>query len=537
MPGPQLTALEQQLVDAVIQGELLDLAGEDEPDEATMHSWGPAQTIRAWVIRDIVLGRLAPEPDPRGLGLRGVRIDGRIDLANVAKDLEIRLQNCLLPDGLLLRDARLLGLDLGGCRIGRPADSTESVIDADRFVGRALILNTAVVISSSPDGTLRLDNAHLSRLSCVASQLRNDSGPALHGDNLVVDQNVFLSEGFTAHAVSDLGTVRLLGARIGGQLVCSGSHLSNMSGPGLACDSIQVGGDVFLSDGLTVVAAGNRGAVRLHGADIGGSLSCIGATLANSSGPAFVAETARVDRNLLLRPIGASGSDAGGTMNLADIRIGGTLRLDTTGLRARGPGNRALVNLDGTVYSSLPGPGTVDDWLKLIGEHTPAYAAQPYQQLAAVHRAAGHDHAVRKILMAQRRDQIRRRAVTGWDRVWARLTGLTLGFGYQPWRALLMLLLVLGLSVGAAVTAGHRGGLADTSSSATPRAPCSVTEQIGVGLDLGIPLLRTGARDQCAPTTTDTGQALTVTGWLLQILAWAFAALFIAGFTGAVRKT
>jgi hypothetical protein len=100
-----------------------------------------------------------------------------------------------------------------------------------------------------------------------------------------------------------------------------------------------------------------------------------------------------------------------------------------------------------------------------------------------------------------------------------------------------MLLLVLGLSVGAAVTAGHRGGLADTSSSATPRAPCSVTEQIGVGLDLGIPLLRTGARDQCAPTTTDAGQALTVTGWLLQILAWAFAALFIAGFTGAVRKT
>jgi hypothetical protein len=139
--------------------------------------------------------------------------------------------------------------------------------------------------------------------------------------------------------------------------------------------------------------------------------------------------------------------------------------------------------------------------------------------------------------MAQRRDQIHRGAVIGWDRFWARLTGLTLGYGYQPWRALIVLLVVLAISVGATLTAGHRGGLARTSGTSTPRAACSVTEQIGVGLDLGIPLLKTGARDQCAPTTTSAGQALTVTGWALQILAWAFAALFIAGFTGAVRKT
>ncbi|MBG0566394.1 hypothetical protein [Actinoplanes aureus] len=70
--------------------------------------------------------------------------------------------------------------------------------------------------------------------------------------------------------------------------------------------------------------------------------------------------------------------------------------------------------------------------------------------------------------MAQRRDQIPRRAITGADRTWA--------------------------------------------------------------------LLKTTTRDQCAPTPTTAGQALTA-GWLLQALAWAFAALFIAGFTSAVRKT
>ena len=71
-----------------------------------------------------------------------------------------------------------------------------------------------------------------------------------------------------------------------------------------------------------------------------------------------------------------------------------------------------------------------------------------------MHRAAGHDREVRIILMAQNRDQIARTGVRGWDRSWARLTGLTLGYGYQPWRALLLLLAVLTLSVTAAITAG-----------------------------------------------------------------------------------
>jgi hypothetical protein len=34
-----------------------------------------------------------------------------------------------------------------------------------------------------------------------------------------------------------------------------------------------------------------------------------------------------------------------------------------------------------------------------------------------------------------------------------------------------------------------------------------------------------------------TGQVVTAAGWGLQLLAWAFATLFVAGFTGAVRKT
>src|SRR5690348_16618056 len=71
-----LIAVEQSLVENVGCGEWLDLAG----DESAMKSWGDSRTCRASVIRDILRGRLAPDPDPHGLRLRGARISGRLDL-------------------------------------------------------------------------------------------------------------------------------------------------------------------------------------------------------------------------------------------------------------------------------------------------------------------------------------------------------------------------------------------------------------------------------------------------------------------------
>jgi hypothetical protein len=41
----------------------------------------------------------------------------------------------------------------------------------------------------------------------------------------------------------------------------------------------------------------------------------------------------------------------------------------------------------------------------------------------------------------------------------------------------------------------------------------------------------------CQPTTTPAGDTLTTIPWALQLAARALAALFIAGFTGIVRKT
>ncbi len=190
--------------------------------------------------------------------------------------------------------------------------------------------------------------------------------------------------------------------------------------------------------------------------------------------------------------------------------------------------------MDGLTYHGLPRPAAVQRWLVVLREHTPGYAAQPYQHLAAAYRAAGHDRDARGVLIAQRRDHLDRTGPTRAERAWGGLTGITLGYGYQPWRALLLLMATLAVAVVLSVVGGGHGALAQKPPAA---GPCTLTDRIGVGLDLGTPLLKTGVRDRCQATTSSAGQALTVAGWLLQLLAWAFATLFIAGFTGAVRKT
>src|SRR5262249_34173937 len=146
-----------------------------------------------------------------------------------------------------------------------------------------------------------------------------------------------------------------------------------------------------------------------------------------------------------------------------------------------------------------------------------------------------------QILIAQRQAQLDRKAITGrGERLWVRITGVTLGYGYQPWRALLFLLGILLTSVVLALTLGAHGALIHPPHPKNPTAPtipCTLTEQIDVGLEVGTPLLNTHSQDRCTATNTTTGIGLSYSISALQLLTGAFAALFIAGFTSIVRKT
>jgi hypothetical protein len=598
VPSGGLTSVEQSLVEHVRRGERLDLAAHGEAvDEAAMRWWDESRTCRANVIRDILRGRCAADPDPHGLRLRGARITGRLDLDNLTTDVNLELRDCLLEEGILARDAHLASVTLKGCQMEHPAESplngdrlTCSVLDLSgaRIIGHAdtgavtllgahiggsldctganLHNNDGPALSSDglqvglsvllgggftatgvgADGAVRLVTAHIGgQLDCGGATLHNNTGPALLGDSLQVGLDMFLGHGFTATGLGLPGTVRLTGAHIGGELSCDGATLRNASGPGLRAYRLQVDGDINFIGGFTATGTGDRGAVRLTGAHIGGHLNCTGATLRNDSGPALLAYGVQVGQDIYLTDKFAAtggGTDNRGTVNLRAARVGEAFHFQPDLLMHNVDPQKRLA-VDGLTYPGVPDTGKSQwDWRDLLRHGTPGYTAQPYQQLAAGYRARGDDQQARQTLIAQRDDQLARAYPRPrWsERLWGRVTKATLGYGYQPWRALLFLAGVVAVSCVLAWLLGAHGALAQTSKTATPGRSCTVIQQVSVGLDLNLPVGTSVARVDC-DLTKDSASAtaawLTAAGWVLRLLAWVFAALFIAGFTSAVRKT
>ena len=657
-----------------------------------MRSWGETRTCRATVIRDILRGRLAPDPDPHGLRLRGARISGPLDLENLTTDVALGLTDCLLEEGLLARDACLSAVDLTGCHLEHaakpPLDAsglTCSVLEltrtritghADAGVvtlagahirgsfscagarlrndsGPALVAGNLQVDQDmslgdgfTADGTgaggaVLLAYAHIGMLGCSSVRLRNDSGPALNAFGLQVDRDMFLVNGFTADGAGDGGAVSLVSAHIGhldctgarlrnnsgpalnatglqadqgmslgdgftadrgavilayahiGMLDCSSVRLRNDSGPALNAFGLQVDRDMFLDNGFTADGAGDGavdlrhahisgmlnctgarlrnnsgpalnafglqvgpqgmllvagftadgtgdGAVDLRNAHISGMLNCSGARLRNNSGPALNATGLQANQGMLLvAGFTADGAGAGATVDLTDAHVGGTFLFNPARL-THATHSQARLAVDGLTYAGVPEPITARDWLQMLRGATRSYAPQPYQQLAARYRELGDERQVRKILMAQRDHQLAGSHTRLSERLWGRITKITVGYGYQPWRALLFLAGVVVLSCVLAIVLGSHGALAQTDKTAKPGQPCTLLQQITVGLDLNLPIGKGIARAQCDLAKDSASAAatwLTVGGWVLQILAWAFAALFIAGFTSAVRKT
>ena len=350
-------------------------------------------------------------------------------------------------------------------------------------------------------------------LDCTGADLRNDSGPALDAYSLQVGQGMHLFGGFTATASSGFCAVNLTGAHIGARLLCDGASLRNDSGPALvAYGGLQVGQGVFLRRGFTAIGAGNRGAITLTGAHIGGNLDCTGAALRNDSGPALIAGGLQVGQGMhLTGGFTATGGGADVAVDLTGAQVGGTLVFDPARLEhAADPHGRLAV--DGLTYAGVPQQISVRDWLDLLRDGTPGYAAQPYQQLAAGYRALGDERQAREILMAQRDDELAR-ADTRWpERLWGQITKDTLGYGYQPWRALLFLAAVVAVSCVLAVVLGAHGALAQTSQTATPGRSCTVVQQVSVGLDLNLPVGTSLARADCDLTTDPASATASLAG-------------------------
>jgi hypothetical protein len=375
--------------------------------------------------------------------------------------------------------------------------------------------------------------------------------------------------------------LRLAGCAVVETIIARGAHLPWLSLfrsriNTLVADGLQVDGSMRLG-GVRVTGSGEYGVIRLHSAHIGGPLDLQDAEIVNDTGPALIADGLQVDGSLILKGVRATGSGERGTIRLHRAHIGGQLDLEGGKLVSNGGQTLNLqgAQVEGSVFlpASLVCPeptrtppcphpdrvvvnrftfGTISrvdwqDWLHLIRCHTPDYRPSPYQQLAGVERAAGHDGNARRILIAQQQDIYRRtpEALGGW---WTQrfhwFWGALAGYGYRTRYTAIALFLalaasgLLGYGAGQIDTRpGHHAAERTLASGSLPGTACSSVELIGLGLDRGLPLGPTGLRTRCdLDTATRWGQTFTIAIWIIQAAVWGLATLALAGYTGLIRK-
>lgn len=324
-PAPPLTEAEVKLVRAAPSG-VTAVCGpnpdsrDPRNDPSKAEGWGPERQIRADLIRWICADRQAKElVDPRGILVHGARIWGVLDLFGVTVPFPLTLAYCSLNSELNVRWADISGINLQGTWL-------------DSIGGDGVHVKTNVFLRQGfhANGQVRLLGARIGgNIECDGSTFDNptrpgalQSGVAFAADGAVVNGAVFMRNGFRA-----VGAVRLLGAQIGGRLDCSNSAFKNpfpdraeCNGIALYADSIRVKGGVFLNRGFHA-----EGQVSLPGAHIDGDFDCSDATLAKSvDGAALVADRTDVKGSVFL----GGNFSAEGEVRLLGARVDGDITCD-----------------------------------------------------------------------------------------------------------------------------------------------------------------------------------------------------------------
>jgi hypothetical protein len=496
-----LSPQERNLVSAARRGKRLRCDG--------------AQVIRADVIRDLLLGRHGTV-DPRGVQLTGALVEGALDLEGVLSTAGLNLTDCRLSEPIIARDAEFPWLELEGCQVqGLLADRLRVTgglflrygFTATNMVGRAVRLPGARI-----GGNLEFDDATLT----------GGNGPALHAEDLQVNGNLFLRNGFSVTANSSLGAVVLRGAFVRGSLNLLNSRMTNPSGPALRASDLTVEGRLQLGGDSVVEGRSRHAVIDLAGARLG---------------------------HLRWSPFEMRNLESGGGLiglehvSARWVNVAGNVLCDG---EADQDCNAGDLLINGLTYKSLSmSGGTWRSWLHWIHSHTREYTAQSYWQLAGVERAAGNDVAVRTILIAQQDDRrARGEFISRWSSLRHWLWGALAGYGYRIGRTVVATLVLLVLAGLLGLWAGHtpiRDGryvAGHTSRAERPFTPCSTFEQIGLGIDRGLPLAVTGVRERCdLDTVSRRGQAFAAAIWLLQVAVWMLATLVVVGYSGLIRRT
>lgn len=438
---------------------------------------------------------------------------------------------------------------------------------------------SCVLTGSSGPGVLQIVGTVINgQLDLGDSRVTNSIGSALNIRGASITDDLYIKEGFTATGGTDRGVIRLLQAEIGGRVWIRGATITNdldTDGSALNCEDISV------KHGFTIQkygdyecvlsGAGDSAAVRLSGASIQGQLAIADVVIINPSGPAFTASQAQISNGLLLRDLEVSAAGQRGAIRMAGTRVDGMLSVDSALIDKAIANEADQWDVDGLTYIGYPDVGmwgirpalsvvipqlsrTESDrstsfsrWLELLTKGTTEYAAQPYQHLAAIARGAGHEVEARRALKEQRRAQENRGRLSRRNKYWSKFYGFSVGYGYESWRPLVGLAvniliavtLVFWLfpkSVEPAPLTAYQIKKQVLISPLLTQGPevCKAGDRLLLSFDIAVPLVRLYSDSTC-DVEPEPPPLFTVSTVVVELIGWAAATLFVAGFAGVIR--
>jgi len=169
----------------------------------------------------------------------------------------------------------------------------------------------------------------------------------------------------------------------------------------------------------------------------------------------------------------ATGGAAFEGSDLTGAQVGGAFLFAPNQLEHRTNPHWRLA-VDGLTYIGVPGWISPQAWRELLPEGTPRYACATISTTGRRAPGDGRRTADRETLIAQRDDQLARTHPRWPEKLWGKITKVTLAMATSPGGHCCFLATVVTLSCVLAVALGAHGALAQTSKTATPGQPCTV---------------------------------------------------------------
>jgi sRNA-binding regulator protein Hfq len=560
----QLSDADEKLFRAVAQHEKANFKPDTEElnQPKNWEQWEPQRILKAdrlvWLLT-------APEVATflsfRGLRITGAKIEGILNLEFATISIPLIIEACVFIEMLNLEQCKLRALSLKDTLVLQGISAIEMEVEKSVLLSYGFRAEGEVNLLGVSIGGL---------IDCGGGKFINPDKIAIQANSAKITAHVFLRDGFRAE-----GEVNFVAASIRGLIDCIGGQFIYPDKIAIQADSAKIASSVFLRDGFRA-----EGEVNLLGVSIGGQLDCIGGQFINPEGTAIQANGASIAGSVFLGGKFTSNKfRAEGTLDFCNAIIRSELKLISTeepddlekvmlNLRFAEVNTFSIESyedtskknwaeciksdkllLNGFVYKTFiyGSPEKALDsnallnWLRLQPKNR--FSLQPYEQLAAVLNARGHQGEATDILINKENDRRMRSGLKGWEWFWNWFLGLTIDHGYHPQKALLYSMGMI--VIGSFIFFSGKGLMTQTSD--TPKSyalfnPFMYSVSTFTPIidfqqkNIWIPDPSKGSKVSLLFFKANQGQLLLYYFWIQIAIGWVLTSLWVAGFTGLVQS-